>query len=496
MTKPLLPATALLICLAAFALPCFAQSTVHVNVDVYTSLGTMPEQGLGLGVAVWDDHMTDPAIPNLIKAAGFKILRYPGGSYADLYHWKTNSATKGLDANIRPQDNFENFMSLCRVSGTTPLITVNYGSNIDGTGGGDPQEAADWVKFANVTNKWQVKYWEIGNEVYGNGEYGATWEQDDHGPYPPDPKDNNKVRKGDPRLSPTAYGRNVVAFANAMKAQDPTIKIGVVLTVPGDWPDGVAPDWNSHVLTECGPYIDFVVLHKYAHGNSEAEFLANSPKELPSEAEKTRALIDKYCGANAKNVEIWITEGDGSGYDTRAAGALFAAQQFMLWMENGVANFDWWDLHNGMHTNDDGTYDDQGIFSNASSDKGLHEPAVNTPFPPYFGVQMVHYLARPGDGFVAASSDNDLVGAYAAIRKDGYLGIMLINKDPKNAATVQVSVQNAKLYGTTYRYEYLPGGKSLVTSKVKRLGQSFMVTVPPYAITDLLIPEANATQQP
>ncbi|HEX5323441.1 MAG TPA: hypothetical protein VFW40_06615, partial [Capsulimonadaceae bacterium] len=285
----------------------------------------MPMQGLGLGVAVWDNHMTDPAVPGLIKGAGIKILRYPGGSYADLYHWQTNSATKGLDANIQPQDNFENFMKLCGASQATPLITVNYGSNIDGTGGGDPSEAARWVRYANVTKKWKVKYWEIGNEIYGNGEYGATWEQDNHAPYPANPNDNNKVRKGDPRLSPTTYGRNVVAFATAMKAQDPTIKIGVVLTVPGDWPDGVDPDWNSHVLTECGPYIDFVVLHKYGGGKTEADFLANPVSQLPSEARKARAVIAKYCGGNAKNVEIWITEGDGSGYDTKPAGALFAA---------------------------------------------------------------------------------------------------------------------------------------------------------------------------
>ena len=36
--------------------------------------------------------------------------------------------------------------------GAQPLITVNYGSNPEGNGGGTPQYAAAWVKYADVTH--------------------------------------------------------------------------------------------------------------------------------------------------------------------------------------------------------------------------------------------------------------------------------------------------------------------------------------------------------
>src|SRR5438876_335345 len=82
--------------------------------------------------------------------------------------------------------------------------------------------AAAWVRYANVTKHYGVTYWTIGNELYGNGHYGANWEADNHAD-----------------KSPTGYANGVVAFADAMKAVDPTVKIGAVLTMPANWPDAV-----------------------------------------------------------------------------------------------------------------------------------------------------------------------------------------------------------------------------------------------------------------
>ena len=280
------------------ALPSYSQtpeppSTVKVSVDLGKSVGTVPELGIGLGVAVWDDHMTDKEVPGLIRNAGVSIIRYPGGSYADIYHWKTNAATKGTHANVQPQDDFEHFVTLLKATKTQALITVNYGSNIDGTSGGDPQEAADWVKYANVDHHYGVKYWEIGNEVYGNGEYGAKWEEDLHAD-----------------KSPSEYGKNVNAFSAAMKAVDPTVKIGAVLTGPDAWPDGRPPAWNPTVLAACGKNIDFVVIHWYPDQGKQAGILEASAANIPNIGIKARALVDQYC---RPGTPIWITEGDATG---------------------------------------------------------------------------------------------------------------------------------------------------------------------------------------
>jgi len=53
------------------------------------------------------------------------------------------------------------------------LIKGRYGT-------GTPEEAAGWVRFANILKGYGVKYWSGGNENYGNGHYGASWEVDNH----------------------------------------------------------------------------------------------------------------------------------------------------------------------------------------------------------------------------------------------------------------------------------------------------------------------------
>jgi hypothetical protein len=112
----------------------------NVTVNFNSSLGTVPPWGQGIGTAVYDGNLTDAAVPGLVKNAGYNIMRFPGGSYADIYHWQTNTATGG--AFVNSNDTFDNFMTQVKAAGVTALVTVNYGSNVAGNGGGDPSEAA------------------------------------------------------------------------------------------------------------------------------------------------------------------------------------------------------------------------------------------------------------------------------------------------------------------------------------------------------------------
>ena len=451
--------------------------TVKVTVDLAKAVGTVPELGIGLGVAVWDDHMTDKEVPALIRNAGVSIIRYPGGSYADIYHWKANAATPGTHATIRPQDDFEHFVKLLHATKTQALITVNYGSNVDGTGGGDPQEAADWVKYANVDHKYGIEYWEIGNEVYGNGEYGAKWEEDLHAD-----------------KSPSEYGRNVNAFAKAMKAVDPSVKIGAVLTGPDSWPDGRPPAWNPAVLGECGKNIDFVVVHWYPDQGGQTNIFEASVANIPNIGTKARVLVDQYC---RPGTPIWISEGDATGGTMQVQGALFAADLYPRIWENGIESFDWWDLHNGLDVSDEGRFSDQGILSNASCAKSICEPAVNTPFPPYYGIKLVHYFSTPGDTLVDVKSDAPSVIAHAVLKAGGkVVGLMLINKDPRKTAEVTVDAGSVSLGQADVRYSYGRNSKDIETSggdglvgTSARLG---VVKLPPYSVTVLIAPELSS----
>src|SRR5579863_2319639 len=99
--------------------------TDSVTVNATSGLGTIPSDAIGLGTAVYDGYMNDTPIPGLLKAAGIDALRYPGGSYSDIYNWQTNVAQGGYDA---PNTSFANFMTTAKAAGAEPVITVNYGT--------------------------------------------------------------------------------------------------------------------------------------------------------------------------------------------------------------------------------------------------------------------------------------------------------------------------------------------------------------------------------
>ena len=48
---------------------------------------------MGVHTSVYDANMQLATTPEYLKAAGVTSLRYPGGSYADLYHWSTHKGT-------------------------------------------------------------------------------------------------------------------------------------------------------------------------------------------------------------------------------------------------------------------------------------------------------------------------------------------------------------------------------------------------------------------
>jgi hypothetical protein len=385
-------------------------------------------------------------------------------------------------------------MGVAKASGATPIITVNYGSNAAGTGGGTPALAAAWVQYANVTKSYGVKYWEIGNEVYGNGEYGGAWETDLHSAH-----------------DPATYGTNVAQFAPAMKAIDPTIKIGAVLAAPGNWPDGQSPDWNSNVLAKCGTVIDFVIVHWYPQnpGSETDAGLLGAPQSgiggspgIASMVTKLRALIKQYGGANAANIQILVTETNSVSSDPgkqtlSVVNAMFVADDVASWLENGVTNVDVWDLFNGATSGNDSsslygsaTVGDYGILSSGNSG----EPAADTPLATYYGIQMLKALGKPGDTLVAATSSNALLTAHAVHQANGNLAVMLINKDPANTTTATVDISGFTPAATGTTYSYGEGSSSIATASISGLGTGFSVSAPPYSLTTVVLtPKAAAT---
>ena len=445
---------------------------VNVTVNALEGEGTIPSTGYGLNSAVWDSQMNVPAVQDLLGQAGVGMLRYPGGSYGDIYHWQTNTAPGGY---VAPGTDFDSFMGTVKKIGAQPILIANYGT-------GTAQEAADWVRYANVTKGYGDKYWEIGNENYGNGYYGADWEADNHA-----------------SKSPTTYAQNVIQYSQAMKAVDPTVKIGAVLTLPGNWPDGVlsagdAADWNRTVLSVAGSAVDFVIVHWYPSGTGAATAL-NEPEQLAGELAQLRSEIAKYAGPNGAHLGVALTEVNSGQFEDTQPNALFGADTYFDALEQGVFTVDWWDTHNGpqtIGTAPDGAtdYQDWGILSSGTCVGTTCEPAINTPFPTYYGLSMLSKVGRPGDLMVKAGTDQQLVAAHAVRQANGNLAVMLVNKDPSNSYTVNLSYNGyfpSSATPTVYTY-----GDEATSITSAAAGTTATQTLAPYSIeTVVLTPAAN-----
>jgi Cellulose binding domain/Fibronectin type III domain len=449
---------------------------VNVTVNANENLGAIPSTAYGINQAVWDGQMNTPASVTLMRQAGIGMMRYPGGSYGDIYHWQTNTAPGGY---VAPGTDFDSFMATAKAAGAQPILIANYGS-------GTPQEAADWVRYANITKGYGVKYWEIGNEIYGNGYYGADWETDNH-----------------TSKSPAAYAANLLQYASAMKAVDPSVKIGAVLTLPGNWPDSVvgsgdSGDWNHTVLSDAGQAIDFVIVHWYPSGSGAATLLGE-PAQVAGELAQLRQEIDQYAGPNGPHIQIAMTEANGGVFEDTQPDALFAADTYLTALENGVFTVDWWDTRNGataISTAPDGAtdYGDFGVLSSGGCAGSVCEPPMNTPFPTYYAISMLSKLGQPGDTMVRAGSDQRLVAVHAARQADGSLAVMLINKDPVNSYPVSlhyVGFTPGSAQPTVYTYG---DEASSVTSASQ--GTSASQTLPPYSVMTVVLKPASGSGSP
>ncbi len=517
-------------------MPGYAQTSVNVQVDYSKEINVMTVQAMGAYTDVYDANTVNPKIAAYMHTAGMYTLQFPGGSgsYADLYHWSTGNGTKY--ENFAKQDHFyPSEVNMAHMVPTidrtgTALIAINYGSNLDGTGGGEPAEAAAWVAYmngdpasttvigkdstghdwktvgywaalrsqaplpqddglnglrANHSKPLNIKLWQIGSEVYNNGYYGGDHkaEEDLHAAYPASDSDNEKRRKN-PNLSPGFYGERVRDFARAMKAVDPNVWVGATLNlapIDSNW----GQDWNPAVLKAACPEIEFVSLvwrpdfrtsvAPY-HTRDDAATLQAPEGQIGSFLREVLYNAQKNCPAG-KVPHIAVTQMapiHWADVPNPLSDALFAADAFALLVETGTINTDWNELNDGyLFTGD------------------------NTPGPAFYGIQMLHIVAfRPGDRFVGTSSSNPLVAAHAVHRlPDGSLGLMLVNKDPNNPAEVKVNISGVKLAAAGTRFDYGPANLKVKGPVTKAPfpsgGNTFTVTVPPYTITDIVLPKAE-----
>lgn len=550
------------------ALPVQAQLKAKVTIDTSQAKAVLYTTSLGVAADRWDANAYDAATIQMLKDAGITNLRVPGNNGIDsLYHWSTGTITNPYTddrAPAFPRDKmFPAVVPVIDQLGTA-IVSVNYGTNLDGTGGGEPAEAAAWVAYANGSpsntqplgkdstgHDWNtvgfwatlraskplatddgynqlrighpdpigIMLWTIGNEPWRNGFYNEARtlgsDADANGKYGQSPSPEADLHAGkvpnskewgrhqsNAKVGPSAYGEAVVQYAKAMKAVDPKILVGAFVIQPPyvRGSDQPGKNWNAGVLKAACASMDF----------SAATFWEGKVKPATADTLDEQDLImvardpmdqlryfpggndlhydfnqlaldlmekyKKYCPVNHQpplaitslGVAMWEPA------QNPTVTALFSADAVTSLLELGAYTVVWSPIH-------------------APSPTFLDEK--NQPQPAYYGIELIHKIASPGDTFVGATSDLDSLAVHAVKRRDGGLGLLLINKDLARsaAATISVSGYNFATKGTRYDYGKLTydAGKTITDTPIDNLGATFTVEVPRYGVTAIVIPAAN-----
>ncbi len=181
------------------------------------------------------------------KGLRMPLLRWPGGNFVSGYHWTDGigplderPSRPELAWNTTESNRFgtDEFMAYCKELGTEPYICLNMGN-------GTMDEALAWVEYCNGTgdtywaNKrrengheepYNVKYWGLGNEMYGEWQIGS--------------------------LSAEEYVANAVRWAKAIRRLDPNVEL--ISCGLNGW-----SDWDRVVIDGLVKYVDYHSIHIY-----------------------------------------------------------------------------------------------------------------------------------------------------------------------------------------------------------------------------------------
>jgi alpha-L-arabinofuranosidase len=266
-----------------------------LTVDVHNPIGTVSPRLYGhfaehLGRCCYDglwvgqdtrgikhDNGIRLDVMQALKAMPVPLLRWPGGCYADHYHWrdgigdpKKRPIRLGMSCGITVEDDnsfgLHEFMRLCGMLGAEPYLAGNVGS-------GTPQELCDWLEYCNATigttlakeraangspAPFGVKLWGVGNENWGCG------------------------GNFDSRTYAVEYRR----FATMLRHVNDKAELVIC---------GHDDAWNMEVLQTNRNHmglIDHFSIHRYwINGGAELDFTEEEYYRLLAEADDTEAFV-------------------------------------------------------------------------------------------------------------------------------------------------------------------------------------------------------------
>jgi len=229
----------------------------------------------------------------LLRELNSPVYRWPGGNFVSGYNWRDgigdrdkrpprkNPAWQGVEAN---DVGIHEFMRLCELIKTEAYIAVNAGL-------GNSSEAGAEVEYANGTEKspmgklrganghvqpWKVKFWSIGNEMYGDWQLG--------------------------HMSTEQFVSKNNEFADRMRSADPSIKLISV---------GDLGDWDKMVLANCSDRMDYISEHFYKqdwHGGGLMTHVKQIPDAIREKAVAHREYRNSIPALKGKDIRICMDE--------------------------------------------------------------------------------------------------------------------------------------------------------------------------------------------
>jgi len=411
--------------------------------------------------------VTQASLMGYIKDLSPNIIRAPAGSVSDIYFWNgTTAAPADAPANIYNGDGvlapggywfggntgdwtlaLTNYYNLLSQTNSKGVITINYGYARYGTSANPVATAAhlaaDWVRYDNG----RTKYWEIGNETYGNWEAGYQI-------------DVSQNKDGQPAIvTGDLYGRHFKVFADSMRAAaqqiGATIYIGATLTdvAPYQGAYTTLQTWNQGVLTQAGSTADFFIIHDYftAYGaNSTANDILATGATIPANARTYVLNLLSQYGVGVKPIAMteWNIQATGSKQNTSYIAGIHAALTLGSFMKNQFGEASRWDLANGWSNGDD-----QGLF-NVGDEPGA---APWNPRPAFY--YLYYFQKFFGDRMVTDSftmaANKDLV-SYSSSFSSGQASTIIVNSGVASH-TVSVTFSNFAA-GSSYYWYTLTGG--------------------------------------
>lgn len=435
-----------------------------VTVDASSIITKIPLSEFGHNAVWWMGPVAgDPKFIEPITNLHPHIIRFPGGSSSDAYFWNAQQDALPADAplklvkddgtkdspgynfgktNYNWQCNLDNYYSMLQQTNNKGIITVNYGYARYGTSSNPVAAAAhlaaDWVRYDNG----RTQLWEIGNENYGNWEWG----------YRIDVAAN---KDGQPEfLTGTLYGQHFKVFVDSMQKAAAEIGrkiyIGAVTAeapAPEPWQTTTRKTWNAGMVPVVNGKADFYVAHNYFtpyNTNANADVILTAALTEPATMINYITQTLQANGAAVKPIAMdeWNITSNTSKQQVSNISGVFAALVMGEAIKNKYGMAARWDLLNGWSNGDD-----HGLFSAGD------EPNVAkwSPRPSFYYMYFMQKML--GDRLVAAEVNGNtaVVKAYGSTFSSGQAGVTLVNTGT-TAQVTEIKMKNFRIGSRFYWY--------------------------------------------